>query len=154
MILEILKIASLCIIIGSASIPISFTINGSPWVVWAGNALGSLLSAFVVIFIGDRVMSNKFRMRVSKSRVGKKIVLSFDEGADNKNVTKARIFINKHGLRIFSLLCPIFPGVLISTVTVYLLDLDKKIYKRWMFAGVIFVSGAYVLGYWWIFVKP
>jgi hypothetical protein len=50
-------------------------------------------------------------------------------------------------------LCPIFPGVLLSTVTVYLLDLDKTTYKRWMFSGVIFVSGAYVMGYWWIFVR-
>jgi hypothetical protein len=153
MIIEIVKIALLCIFIGSASIPISFTINASPWIVWIGNAAGSLLSALVVIFIGDRILSDKFRLRISKSRFGKKIVLSFDEGNDNKNVIKARGFINKHGLRIFSLLCPIFPGVLLSTVTVYLLDLDKTTYKRWMFSGVIFVSGAYVMGYWWIFVR-
>ncbi len=153
MISQILKIALLCITLGSASIPISFTISSSPWVVWAGNALGSLLSAFVVIFIGDRITSDKFKVRVSKTRLGKKIIVTFEAGPDNKKSATTRNFINKHGLRLFSLLCPLFPGVLLSTATVYLLDLDKKLYKRWMLTGVILVSGAYVAGYWWIFVK-
>lgn len=149
---QILQIALLCITIGSASIPISFQVSSSPWIVWVGNALGSLLSAFVVIYIGDRLVSDKFRVRVQKTRVGRKIIVTFDQGAENKKTEKARNFINNHGLRLFSLICPLFPGVLLSTVTVYLLDLNKKMYKRWMFAGVVFVSGAYVFGYWWIFV--
>lgn len=150
---DILKIALLCIVIGGASIPISFTINSSPWVVWFGNALGSLISAVIVIIISEKIMSDKFKVRVSRTRMGKKVVVTFEQGSDNKKVKKARGFINKHGLRIFSLLCPIFPGVLISTATVYILDLDKKIYKRWMLTGVCLVSGAYVTGYWLIFVK-
>jgi formate/nitrite transporter FocA (FNT family) len=151
---EILKIAILCIVIGSASIPISFTINSSPVIVWLGNGLGSFLSAFVVIYIGDRVTNQKFKDKVSKHRVGKKVVSVFDEGDSNKHVLKARMSINKHGLKVFAFLCPIFPGVLISTATVYLLDLDKRTYKRWMFAGVFFASGAYVFAYWFTFVKP
>jgi formate/nitrite transporter FocA (FNT family) len=150
---EIIKIALLCVLIGCASIPISFTINNSPWVVWLGNAAGSLLSAAVVIYIGERITDEKFKNRIGKRRIGKKVVGVFDEGSDNKRVAKARTYINKHGLKIFSLLCPIFPGVFISTATVYLLDLDKKTYKRWMLGGVMFVSGIYVFGYWWIFVK-
>lgn len=153
LLLDILQIAFLCVIIGGASIPVSFTINSSPWVVWVGNALGSLISAAVVLYIGNRVTDNKFKKKISKRRIGKKVVYSFDEGQDNKRVVKAGSFINKHGLRLFSLVCPVFPGVLISTTAVYILGLDRKIYKHWMFTGVIFVSGGYVFGYWLAFVK-
>jgi hypothetical protein len=149
----ILRIAFLCIVIGSASIPVSFTINANPVIVWLGNALGSLISALFVVFVGERLTSQKFKNRISKRRWGKKITKTFDEGDSNKKVIKARVFINKHGLKFFSFLCPIFPGVLIATATVYLLNLDKKTYKHWMFAGIFFASGAYVFGYWWIFVK-
>jgi hypothetical protein len=153
MLAQIIKIAILCIIIGSASIPVSFTINNSPWIVWLGNALGSLLSAVVVIYIGDRITDEKFKARISKRHIGKKVVKVFDEGSQNKKIAKTRITINKHGLRLFSLLCPIFPGVTISTAAVYVLDLDKRTYKKWMFIGVVFVSWVYVFGYWWVFVK-
>jgi hypothetical protein len=150
---QILKIAGLCIVIGGASIPISFTINNSPVVVWLGNALGSLLSAFFVIYVGNRVTDKKFMKRISRWRLGRKVSDTFTEGQTNKRVAKVRRSINKHGLKFFALFCPIFPGVLISTAAVYLLDLDKKTYKRWMFGGVVFVSGIYVFGYWWLFVK-
>jgi hypothetical protein len=150
---QILKIAGLCIIIGSASIPISFTINSSPIIVWLGNALGSLLSAVFVIFVGNRLTDKKFMKKISRWRLGRKVSNTFTQGQDNTRVVKVRKSINKHGLKLFSLFCPIFPGVLISTSVVYLLDLDKKTYKRWMFGGVVFVSGIYVFGYWWIFVK-
>jgi hypothetical protein len=153
MLFNIIKIAALCVVIGAASIPVSFTIDSSPWIVWIGNALGSLFSAAVVIFIGNRITDTKFKKKISKRRIGKKVVYAFDEGQDNKHVIKANKQINKHGLRLFSLVCPIFPGVLISTVAVYILDLDKHIYKRWMFTGVIFVSWGYVFGYWYVFVK-
>jgi membrane protein DedA with SNARE-associated domain len=153
MLLNIIKIAALCVVIGAASIPAGFTIDSSPWVVWVGNALGSLFSAAVVIYIGNRITDTKFKKKISKRRIGKKVVYTFDEGQDNKHVMKANKIINKHGLRLFSLFCPLFPGVLLSTVAVYILDLDKKIYKRWMFAGVIFVSWGYVFGYWYFFVK-
>lgn len=150
---NILQIAFLCIVIGAASIPVSFTINSNPIVVWFGNALGSLISAAVVIYIGNRINDKRFKDKVSKHRVGKKVVKTFDEGTDSKKAQKASRIINKHGLRLFSLLCPIFPGVLVSTVIVFALNLDIKMYKRWMFTGVFFVSGAYVMGYWLVFVK-
>jgi formate/nitrite transporter FocA (FNT family) len=154
MLKDIIHIAILCIVIGSASIPISFTVNSSPIIVWLGNALGSLISALVVIYIGDHISSRRFKQKVSKHRVGRKVVTVFDEGDKNKHVLKARILINKHGLRLFAFFCPIFPGVLIATVTVYLLDLNKQMYKRWMVAGVFFASGAYVFAYWFTFVRP
>jgi len=150
---DILKIAALCVVIGSASIPLSFNVNASPVIVWLGNALGSLFSALVVIYISERITSPGFKKRLAHSRPGRKIVKVFDAGETNKEFKKASGFINRHGLRIFSFLCPIFPGVLISTAVVYLLDLDKRLYKRWVTAGIFFVSGAYVFGYWWIFVK-
>lgn len=153
MLTNIFKIAFLCITIGAASIPVSFKIDSSPFVVWIGNALGSIISALVVIFIAERLTSNRFKEHVRKFRFGKKIVTVFDEGDDNKHVQKASGFINRHGLRIFALLCPIFPGALIATAAVYLLDLDKKIYRFWLTIGVFLVSGAYVFGYWWAFVK-
>ncbi|HEX5394813.1 MAG TPA: hypothetical protein VFW52_00425 [Candidatus Saccharimonadales bacterium] len=150
---QIIKIALLCIVIGSASIPVSFTINSSPWVVWLGNALGSFLSALVVIYIGDRITDEKFKKRISKRRIGKKIVKIFDEGSSNKHIAKATKSINKHGLKLFALICPIFPGVTVSTAAVYILNLDRQVFKRWMLTGVVLVSGAYVFGYWWLFVK-
>ena len=153
MLKDIIHIAILCIVFGSASIPLSFTVNSSPIIVWLGNALGSLLSALVVIYIGDHITNRHFKQRVGKNRVGKKVVTVFDEGDSNKHVLKARILINKHGLRLFSFLSPIFPGVLIATATVYLLDLNKQMYKRWMLAGVFFASGAYVFAYWFTFVR-
>ncbi len=143
----------LCIVLGGASIPISFQVDSSPIIVWLGNALGSLISAFVVIYIGNRVTDERFKDKISKREVGKKVVGVFEEGDDNKKVAKARIIIDRHGLRIFSFLCPIFPGVLIATVAVYILDLDKAIYKKWMFTGIFFASGIYVFGYWAAFVR-
>jgi hypothetical protein len=150
---QILKIAALCIVIGSASIPVSFTINSSPIIVWLGNALGSALSAIFVIYVGNRLTDKKFMKKISRWRLGRKVSNTFTEGQTNKRVAKIRRSINKHGLKLFALFCPIFPGVLVSTAAVYLLDLDKKTYKRWMLCGVIFVSGIYVFGYWWFFVK-
>lgn len=114
----IIRIAILCIVIGSASIPISFGINSNPFIVWTGNALGSLVSALVMIFIGERITSKRFKDRISKVRMGRKVIIVFEEGDDNKKVLKARLFIDKHGIRIFGLLCPIFPGVLLSTAAV------------------------------------
>lgn len=154
MLSDILRIAVLCIVFGSISIPISFEVNSSPIIVWLGNALGSLISALVVIAVGNRITSDKFTGKVSKRRVGKKIITVFEQGEDNKKVMKARVLINKHGLRLFAFLCPIFPGVLISTSAVYMFKLDKTTYKRWMIAGIFFASGAYVFVYWWTFVKP
>lgn len=154
MIKNIIQIAVLCIVVGSASIPISFTINSSPLIVWLGNGLGSLLSAIVVIYIGERITNQRFRNKMSKHRVSKKVVTVFEEGEDNKKVLKARVLIDKHGIRLFGFFCPVFPGVLLSTVAVYVLDLNKKTYRRWMFAGVFFVSGAYVWAYWFTFVRP
>lgn len=151
--LGIARIAVLSITIGAASIPVSFTINSSPWVVWLGNAIGSLLSAMVVTFIGDRLASERFKSRMNKHRMSRKVVTVFEEGDDNKKVVKARVLINKHGLRIFSFLCPIFPGVLIASVAVYALELDIKLYKRWMYSGIFFASGAYVFGFWYLFVR-
>ena len=148
----ILRIALLCIVFGSVSIPVSFTVNPNPIVVWWGNALGSAISALVVIFIANRITSRRFKAKVSRWRVGRKVVTLYDEGQNNTKVNKAGNFIERHGLRIFSLFCPIFPGVTISTIAVYVLDLDKKIYKKWMLAGVVFVSGAYCFGYWFIFL--
>ncbi len=150
---EIIKIAILCIVIGGASIPIAFTISTNPAVVWVGNALGSVLSALFVIYVANKITDKKQEEKMQKKRFTKKIVMVFEEGDDNKKVQKASVLINKHGLRIFSLLCPIFPGVLISTVAVYALDLDKKTYLRWMPVGVVLVSGFYVFSYWLAFVK-
>jgi hypothetical protein len=153
MLADLIKIALLCVVIGGASIPASFTINDSPTVVWIGNALGSLFSAIVVICISNRITNQRFKNKASRWRVGKKIVKIYDSGEDSKKIQKANKLINKHGLRLFSFLCPVFPGVLISTIAVYVLDLDKRIYKRWMFTGIFFASGAYVYGYWWLFLK-
>ena len=153
MLTDIVKIALLCIVIGGASIPVSFTVNANPFVVWFGNALGSVLSAIVVIYIGNRITSDHFKNKVGKYRVGNKIIVVFDQGENGKKAQKASGFINKHGLRLFALLCPIFPGVLISTALIFALNLDKKIYTRWMLAGVFLVSGFYVFSYWHVFVK-
>ncbi|HSW84993.1 MAG TPA: hypothetical protein VLF79_00050 [Candidatus Saccharimonadales bacterium] len=150
---DIIKIAVLCVFIGGASIPVSFVINTSPWVVWFGNALGSLFSAVVVIYICERITSKKFRNKAVKRRLGKKVVEVYEEGDDNKKVLKARVLIDKHGLRVFSFLCPIFPGVLVSTIAVYVLNLDKHIYKKWMYTGVFIASGFYVFSYWLVFVR-
>lgn len=153
MIIDVLIIAAYCIVLGGASIPICFEVNSNPFIVWIGNALGSLISAMVVIYVGNRITNKRFEKKISKKPMGKKIVTVFEEGDDNKKVKKATLFINKHGLRVFSFITPIFPGVLISTVAVYILDLDKKIYKRWMFTGIFFASGLYVFGYWLAFVR-
>jgi uncharacterized membrane protein len=150
---NIIQIAFLCITIGVASIPVSFAVNSNPFVVWIGNALGSLVSAFVVIYIGHRITDKQFKAKISKRRVGKKVVTVFDEGEDNHKVQKVRVTINKRGLRVFSFFTPVFPGVLISTVAVFLLGLDLHTYKKWMFPGIFFASGAYVFGYWWVFVR-
>lgn len=153
MLRDILKIAILCIVFGGLSIPPSFAVNSSPIIVWFGNALGSLFSALIVIYIGDRITQDRFKKRVSKTRAGRKVVVVFEEGQKNKRVEKARYLIDSHGIKIFSLFCPIFPGVLVSTVAVYALDLNKHVYKRWMPVGVVLTSGLYVFGYWWFIVR-
>jgi membrane protein DedA with SNARE-associated domain len=153
MILDILIIAGLCVVIGGASIPLSFSVNSSPTVVWIGNALGSLLSAVLVIYIGNKITNKKFEKKLSKKYVGRKVVTIFEEGEDNKKVKKASLMINKHGLKLFAFICPIFPGVLVSTAAVYILDLDLPTFKRWVYTGIFFASGLYVFGYWWVFVR-
>ena len=153
MIRNILAIAFLCITIGAASIPVSFTVNPNPVIVWLGNALGSLLSAIFVIYIGTRITDQQFKDKISKHRAGRKVVKTFDEGQDNKGVIKARDTINKRGLKLFSIITPVFPGVLISTVTVFVLGLDLEVYKKWMYVGIFLVSGAYVFGFWLIFIR-
>src|SRR3954463_5435026 len=95
---QILKIAGLCIVIGSASIPVSFTINSSPIIVWLGNALGSALSAIFVIYVGNRLTDKKFMKKISRWRLGRKVSNTFTEGQTNKKVAKVRRSINKHGL--------------------------------------------------------
>src|SRR5437762_2655972 len=109
MLSDLIKIAVLCIIIGAASIPVSFTINSSPVVVWLGNAIGSLFSAGVVIYISNRITGDRFKQKIVKRRIGKKIVKIYDAGEDNQKVQKAGNLIDKHGLKLFSFLCPIFP---------------------------------------------
>ncbi len=153
MLIDIVSIAFLCILMGIASIPLSFNINSSPVVVWFGNALGSLISALVVIYLINNLKNKKSHKRIYKSRIGKKIVNVIENNQGSDNVKDVNKFINKFGLRLFALFCPLFPGVLISTIVVYLLNLDKKTYLHWMSAGVIFISGIYVFGYWWIFIK-
>ncbi len=153
MFINIITIAFLCIVIGAASIPVSFTVDSSPVVVWVGNALGSLISALVVIFIAEHLTSEKFKERIRKRRIGNKVVTVFDEGQDNEKVKKVNGIVNKHGLRLFSLFCPIFPGALIGTAAVYMLGLNTKVYRFWLGIGIFLVSGAYVFGYWLIFVK-
>jgi hypothetical protein len=153
MLLDLIKITGLCIVAGAASIPISFGVSTNPIIVWLGNALGSLLSALFVIYVAGRITDKKFEKKISKHRAGKKIVTVFAEGDDNKKVQKASLLINKHGLRIFSFLCPIFPGALIGTVAVYILGLDIRIYKFWLILGIFFASGFYVFGYWMTFVR-
>jgi hypothetical protein len=150
---DIIKIAILCVLLGGISIPMSFNINSSPWVVWFGNALGSLFSAWVVIYLSNRIVSDRFRVRIKKNPISKRIVIIFEEGKSNKQVAQAHGFIKKRGLKLFALVCPIFPGVLVSTAAVYLLGLDRKTYSRWMLPGVFFVSGLYVFGYWAVFVE-
>lgn len=146
---SIIKIAILCIIVGGASIPFAFGISNSPTVVWLGNALGSLISAFVVIYVAERISDTKFRKRVQRYHIGNKVITVMDSGDKNKKVVKARSFINKHGLKFFALVCPIFPGALVSTITVYTLGLDKRTYKLWLIPGIFLVSGLYVFGYWY-----
>lgn len=150
---QIIKIAFLCVAVGSVSIPLGFQINSSPWVVYAGNVLGSLISAFVLIYIGDRITSPKFRKRLSKRILGRKIVTVYEAGENNRKVLRARLFIDKHGLKVFAFLCPLFPGTTIATVAVYALNLDSRIYRKWMYTGTFFVCFVYVFGFWWLFVK-
>lgn len=144
----IFKIAVLCIVLGGASIPIAFTVSPNPFVVWIGNSIGSLISAFVVIIVADHLADDKFKNRVRRFRIGNKVVTIMDDGDNNSKVKKARGLINKHGLKLFALICPIFPGALISTATVYALNLDKRTYKIWLIPGIFLVSGLYVFGYW------
>ena len=153
MVLDIIKIAGLCVIVGSASIPLSFGVNSSPVIVWLGNVLGCLFSATIIIYIGQNITSQKFKQRASRNRIGKKVVGIFDQGDSNKSVAKAGHFINDHGLRFFSFISPLFPGVLIGTAAVYLLNLSKRTYISWMIGGTFFVSGAYVFSYWWFFIR-
>ena len=126
--LDILAIALLCIVLGGASIPIAFTITDDPVTVWAGNALGSVISAVAVIIIMNKLTNKDNEEKLKKKKFTRKIVTVFEEGDDNKKVKKATIMINKHGLRVFSLVSsqlfsssprrrPIKPGIHTSNLT-------------------------------------
>lgn len=69
---NILQIAVMCTVLGGASIPLSFNVNSNPIVVWFGNALGSLISAVVVIYIGNRIIDKRFEDNISKRRMDKR----------------------------------------------------------------------------------
>lgn len=153
MLKNILIVAILSVIIGGAAIPIGFMMTDKISVVYIGNVLGSIFSALIIIFIGDRIKDREFRNKINKNRAGQKIIYIFEQGESNRKVLKVKLRVDKHGLRFFSFLCPIFPGVFISSLAVYILDLDRTIYKKWMFSGILLSSGLYVLGYWFVFIS-
>ncbi len=149
---DVIIIAFLCIALGGASIPLDFVINSNPVVVWLGNALGSVLSAIFVIYIANKLTSKKKPTKNNRRSLTNKIANLIEQGQNNKKLIKTRDMINKYGMRIFSLICPIFPGVLFATVAVYAFGLDKKQYLYWMPIGVVLVSGFYVFGFWFTLI--
>lgn len=135
-IVDILLIALVGMIAGLVSIPFGFGINSNPFVVYIGNALGSLFALFCLLFL-----SGKFIDRYLKKKV------------DKKEVEKVGSFINKHGVRVFGLVSPLFPGVTIAVPSALILKLDMRSYKRWLYVGIFLVSAGYVFVYWHTVVK-
>lgn len=153
LIANVTVIAILCILLGGASIPVAFIVTRNPFVVWFGNALGSVLSVLLIIYVANAITGGGKQDPKKRNFITKKIVNFIEDGHKNKTVVKSRNMINKYGMRIFSLVCPIFPGVLVATVAVYLFDLDKKQYLRWMPVGLVLLSGIYVFAFWLTFLK-
>ncbi len=153
MIKNIIIIAILSTAIGGASIPLGFAITDKVSIVYLGNLIGSVVSAMFVVFIGDKIKDQEFRKKINKRRAGRKVIYIFEQGENSKKVLKVKLRVDKHGLRLFSFFCSMFPGTLASSIAVYVLDLDRTIFKKWMFLGILFNSALYVFGYWFIFVR-
>lgn len=133
---DIFLIAVVGMIAGLVSIPFGFTLNNNPFIVYLGNALGSLFALLFLLYF-----SSKFIDRFLKKKV------------DKKDVEKVGNFINKHGVRVFGLFAPLFPGVTIAVPSALILKLEMKSFKRWLFVGIFLISAVYVFGYWITVVK-
>lgn len=135
-IIDILLIALVGMIAGLVSIPFGFGINDNPFVVYLGNALGSLFALICLLYLSNKIINKYIAKKVSK-----------------KDVDKVGGFINKHGVRAFGLVAPLFPGVTIAVPSALILKLDMKFFKFWLYIGIFLVSAVYVFGYWWTVVK-
>lgn len=134
--LDIFLIALVGMIAGLFSIPFGFGLNSNPFVVYFGNALGSLFALICLLYL-----SSKFIDRFLKKKI------------DKDQIKKVGDFINKHGVRAFGLIAPLFPGVTIAVPSALVLKLDMKYFKRWLYVGIFLVSAVYVFGYWFTVVK-
>lgn len=135
-IIDILLIALVGMIAGLVSIPFGFGINSNPFVVYFGNALGSLFALICLLYLSGKIIDKYLAKKV-----------------DKKDVEKVGTFINKHGVRAFGLFAPLFPGVTIAVPSALVLKLDMKFFKRWLYVGIFLVSAFYVFGYWFTIVK-
>ena len=136
MIVNIFLIAVVGFVAGLISIPFGFTLTSSPIVVYVGNALGSLTGAIVFLYFSDRIISRFIKPKPNA-----------------KKTAQVSKFINKHGVRLFGLICPLFPGVTFGVPAAIALDLNMRVFKRWLFAGIFLVSAGYVFAYWWTIVR-
>lgn len=139
MILDIFLIAVASLTLGLASIPFGFTLTNDPFVVYFGNALGSLVAAIVFLYFSSKIIS-RFMKRRKKTN-------------DAKKTAQVGSFIDKHGVRLFGLVCPLFPGVTFGVPAAIALELDMKKFKRWLFVGIFVVSAGYVFLYYWTIVR-
>jgi formate/nitrite transporter FocA (FNT family) len=133
---DIILIALVGMIAGLVSIPFGFTLTSSPTVVYLGNALGSLFAVLILIYLSKSVISRYLEKKLDKEKI--------------EGVTR---FVNKHGVRLFGIVCPFFPGVTISVPAAIALKLDLKKFERWMYVGIFVVSAGYVFSYWAAFVR-
>jgi hypothetical protein len=136
MVIDIILIAIVGAIAGLASIPFGFTLTSSVYVVFIGNAFGSLVAALALLYFSDKLIARFFK-----------------KGVSDKSINRITKLLNKYGLRIFGLVSPLFPGVTVSVPSAILLKVDMKTYKRWMYVGIFLISGAYVVAYWAAFVR-
>ena len=133
---NIVLIAVVGAIAGLVSIPFGFKLTDSPATVYVGNALGSLVPVLLLFYFSNRIIASRFKKKLNQDRL--------DQAGD---------FINKHGIKAYGLVCPLFPGVTVSVPAAVLMKLNMRQFKPWLYAGVFIISAGYVFGYYFIVVK-
>lgn len=133
---DILLIAIVGAVLGLASIPFGFHLTTSPIVVYLGNAFGSLFAAIVLLYLSDKFVAKFFQKKIKQEKI-----------------ERVSVFINKYGVHLYGLLCPLFPGVTVSVPAAIALKLNMRAFKIWLYMGLFLVSAGYVFGYWWTVVR-
>ena len=109
-----------------AGIPLGFILELNPFIIGTAAALGAILAAFIVSFVGEGI-----RVRLVKWRYG-----------ENKDLNKGIFYKiwNKYGIIGLGLLSPLLFGAPLGAALGIALGAERKLLFVWMSIGIVLWS--------------